>query len=85
MNGPFSPDSQSDMPPYVNHYFCKSLEEFAVKRSRGMADNLGIRDQSSFSEHDRNEVEDRSMLPKAAEVHERLDYLLQHGTPYGMS
>lgn len=84
ITGPFSPDSQSDIPPYINHYFCKSVEEFALKRSRGMADQLGIRDQSTFDEHDRNDVEDKSMLPKAAEVHHRLEYLHQHGHPYGI-
>lgn len=56
-----------------------------MKRNRGMADKLGLRDQSSFGEHDHNEIEDRSMLPKAAEIHKRLDYLSRHGIPYGIS
>ena len=77
MSGPFSPSTQSDVPPLVYHYFCKSLEEFALKRSRGMADNPNI------TEHDRNEVTDASMLPKAAEVKKRLAYLYEYGYPYG--
>ena len=83
MSGPFSPSTQSDVPPLVYHYFCKSLEEFALKRSRGMADNPNIRDRSDFTEHDRNEVTDASMLPKAAEVKKRLAYLYEYGYPYG--
>lgn len=83
MSGPFSPSTQSDVPPLVYHYFCKSLEEFSLKRNRGMADNPNIRDQSDFTEHDRNEIKDGSMLPKAAEVKERLAYLQEHGYPYG--
>lgn len=82
MRGPFSTSSQSDNPPYINHYFCKSLEEFAQKRSRGMADNLGIREQSEFDEHDRNDVEDTSMLQKATEIDARIGYLKKHGHPY---
>lgn len=45
----------------INHYFTKSKEEFLAKRSRGMADSIGIRDMQDFETHDRNEVFDDSM------------------------
>lgn len=45
----------------INHYFTKSKEEFLAKRSRGMADSVGIRNMQDFETHDRNEVFDDSM------------------------
>ena len=45
----------------INHYFTKSKEEFMAKRKRGMADNLDIRSNDDFIEHDKNEVFDDSL------------------------
>lgn len=52
----------------LNHYFCKSKEEFCQKRSRGRAASGGHYDFSKFDEYDRNEIEDTSMLQYVPEV-----------------
>lgn len=46
----------------LNHYFTKSKEEFIAKRSRGMADNCGIRPFEDFLAHDVNDVEDDCLI-----------------------
>ncbi|MCP0887611.1 glycosyltransferase family 2 protein [Ligilactobacillus sp. WILCCON 0076] len=45
----------------VNHYFTKSKAEFVLKKARGMADNLSIRNSNDFKMHDKNDVLDESM------------------------
>ncbi|MCT3449270.1 glycosyltransferase family 2 protein [Limosilactobacillus fermentum] len=60
VEGPFNEPS-ADPEIRLNHYFTKSKEEFIKKRSRGMADNLNIRDMGKFEEHDQNDVFDDSM------------------------
>jgi len=61
----------------LNHYFCKSFEEWERKRNRGRADKKAgstehIRRQEDFDAHDVNEVEDRSILRFDAAVQARL-------------
>ena len=46
----------------VNHYFCKSREEFLLKQSRNRADNGEKHDDKIFHEYDRNEVFDDGIL-----------------------
>ena len=46
----------------INHYFGKSRAEWEAKRRKGRADGPGPRRDSDFAAHDRNEVEDRSIL-----------------------
>ncbi|SNS23009.1 MULTISPECIES: glycosyltransferase family 2 protein [unclassified Azospirillum] len=51
----------------LNHYFCKSWQEWERKRDRGIATALPgspthIRPDSHFYSHDVNEVEDRAIL-----------------------
>ena len=47
----------------INHYFCKSLEEYKAKRLRGMADHLkGIRSMQDFYHHDQNIIHDTEIL-----------------------
>ena len=46
----------------INHYFCKSKEEYIKKRNRGMADNNSLRPMKDFINHDRNECEDTEIL-----------------------
>lgn len=48
-------------PLRLNHYFTKSKEEYEKKRSRGMADQKGIRDECNFEMYDLNDVFDDSM------------------------
>lgn len=43
------------------HYFTKSREEFEKKRLKGKADELSIRDEKEFEEHDFNDVYDDRM------------------------
>ena len=47
----------------INHYFCKSKEEYAIKKAKGLADQLGERDINDFNDHDKNDVFDDSMNP----------------------
>ena len=45
----------------INHYFCKSREEWIFKRLRGMADkppDKKYRPDNNFDAHDQNEEED---------------------------
>lgn len=51
----------------LNHYFCKSQQEWDEKRARGRADLRNAdprkwRPQEDFDKHDRNEVTDRAAL-----------------------
>ena len=47
----------------VNHYFCKSKEEYANKKIKGFSDQVGERAMSEFDDHDKNDVFDDSMNP----------------------
>lgn len=42
----------------VNHYFCKTYEEWKQKQARGCADSAEIRPDSDFQRHNFNEIED---------------------------
>lgn len=46
----------------INHYFCKSQEEFRKKIDRGMGDVDGKRKWDKFIEYDKNEVYDDEIL-----------------------
>lgn len=55
--GPFNP-SGDDRVAQINHYFCKTREEFRLKVERGMA-NYGLgakRELSEFDNHNFNEI-----------------------------
>jgi len=52
--------TEGDPIAWVNHYFCKTKEEFMKKRARGRSDIPGLRDLSAFDAHNRNEVVDLS-------------------------
>ncbi|WP_273750880.1 glycosyltransferase family 92 protein, partial [Leuconostoc mesenteroides] len=46
----------------INHYYCKSWEEFESKRNRGFADHDGAeRTKNDFLDHDQNAVIDHSI------------------------
>lgn len=55
-----------------NHYFCKSKEEFLLKRSRGMADRQEQYDFTKFDEYDLNDVYDDIMLKYAEKIKQRI-------------
>jgi hypothetical protein len=59
--GPFNKNG-GDAIAQLNHYFCKSKEEFTKKVSRGKADGPDFRNLDEFYPHDINEVEDLSAL-----------------------
>ena len=46
----------------VNHYFCKTYEEWKQKQARGCADSAEIRPDSDFDRHNFNEIEDFSAM-----------------------
>ncbi len=65
--GPYN-DNVKFYPICINHYFCKSYEEFVEKRARGKADSLGIRDVHEFEEHDVNDFYDDGMLKYVSQI-----------------
>lgn len=54
----------------LNHYYCKSKEEYLKKRQRGLADRLGEYDATmqKFYKNDLNDVYDDSMLVYARQL-----------------
>lgn len=58
INGPLQHIGLEDDMIYINHYFCKTIEEWNIKRDRGFADQPGKRDDSEYNSHNKNDVED---------------------------
>jgi hypothetical protein len=56
-NSPFNHNGPIDV-AQINHYFCKTKDEFVKKRDRGRADTGTFRDISDFAQHNKNEIED---------------------------
>jgi len=56
------PENMSVDVARINHYFCKSREEFEIKRNRGRADVGVKRRPEEFDENDFNDVEDTRAL-----------------------
>lgn len=56
-NTPFNINGPIDI-AQINHYFCKTKEEFINKRERGRADDGTVRDMKDFHDHNFNEIED---------------------------
>lgn len=56
-NSPFNYDGPIDV-AQINHYFCKTKEEFIEKVKRGRADTGTLRDITDFEAHNFNEIED---------------------------
>lgn len=52
----------------LNHYYCKSWEEYVKRCALGRADIPGIKPVEQFYKDDRNEVLDESMLSYSADV-----------------
>ena len=59
-NGPINQIGldESNIGVYINHYFCKSREEWNYKKNRGMADNMNIRSDIEFDSHNKNQTTD---------------------------
>ena len=56
----------------VNHYYCKSKEQYIKKISRGLGDRDGSYDTSRFNYYDLNDEKDLSMMVYADELKKRL-------------
>ncbi|MDD2893168.1 MAG: glycosyltransferase family 2 protein [Halothiobacillaceae bacterium] len=53
----------------INHYFCKSEQEFReIKMPRGLADSTGMRSMSHFHAHDKNDRCDFSVDKHATKI-----------------
>ena len=60
--GPFNPNGNDDI-VQLNHYFCKTKEEFALKCERGRSDlKSHIRTMDEYEPSNRNEYEDFNAL-----------------------
>lgn len=46
----------------LNHYYCKSEEDYKIKTSRGLGDRAGSYDLTNYNKMNFNEVHDESML-----------------------
>lgn len=44
----------------LNHYYCKSHEDYIIKVSRGLGDRAGEYDNTKFEQYDRNEIFDNA-------------------------
>lgn len=66
VHGPYNEDNQHEI-AWLNHYFCKTRQEWRMKKARGRADipeadKLHFRPDSEFDEHNFNEAEDLTAL-----------------------
>ena len=46
----------------VNHYFTRSRAHWQAKLARGYPNNVAVRTEADFDEHDRNDIEDEAAL-----------------------
>ena len=46
----------------LNHYFCKSEEDFRIKKGRGLGDRVGSYHPTKYNSMNFNEIHDESML-----------------------
>lgn len=59
--GPFNVNGSIEI-AQINHYFCKTEDEFIEKINRGKADNPTIRTMDEYEHHNFNEIEDLTAL-----------------------
>ena len=52
----------------INHYYCKSKEQYLQKISRGLGDRVGEYDMKAYIAYDLNDVKDESMLVYAEKM-----------------
>jgi hypothetical protein len=60
-NGSFNPNGKDDV-AQLNHYFCKTLDEWQQKKNRGRPNTYEKRTDDDFHNHNFNEVEDTLAL-----------------------
>lgn len=56
----------------LNHYYCKSKEDYIIKTSRGLGDRAGQYDLSKYDKMNFNDVHDESMLSYKEDLYKRL-------------
>lgn len=56
----------------LNHYYCKSEEDYIIKTSRGLGDRAGNYDLSKYEKMNFNDVHDESMLVYKNELKKHL-------------
>jgi hypothetical protein len=61
ISGPFNQHGSDDI-AQINHYFCKTREEFKEKISRGRSDASIFRTMNEFDPHNTNMIEDLTAL-----------------------
>ena len=71
-NGEIIPYWRNEISEYIgirlNHYYCKSKEEYVKRISLGRSDMPGIKPMDNFYKDDRNEVQDDVMLSYSSDV-----------------
>ena len=56
----------------INHYYCKSKEQFIKKVSRGLGDRIGEYDMTQFDNYNLNGVRDESMMAYVEKIKEKV-------------
>ena len=56
----------------MNHYYCKSEEQYMKKISRGFGDRVGVYDMKQFKDYDLNDVQDDSMMAYKDELESKV-------------
>ncbi|MDE6871393.1 MAG: glycosyltransferase family 92 protein [Bacteroidales bacterium] len=56
----------------LNHYYCKSREDYIIKTSRGLGDRAGHYDLSKYDKMNFNDVHDESMLSYKTDLYKAL-------------
>lgn len=46
----------------INHYYCKSQEDYIIKISRGLGDRIGNYNLNQFNDYDLNDIKDDSAI-----------------------
>ncbi|QYY36779.1 glycosyltransferase family 92 protein [Ruficoccus sp. ZRK36] len=61
----------------VNHYSCKSEEDYQIKMARGMGDRIGSYDMTSYRAMDLNDCEDISMMVYACVLKQQISKVME--------
>lgn len=52
----------------INHYYCKSKEDYIIKTSRGLGDRVGNYDSRKFKMYDLNDIKDDSIIKFSEQI-----------------
>lgn len=56
----------------LNHYYCKSEEDYKIKTSRGLGDRAGSYDLSEYEKRNYNDIHDESMLVYKSDIYKAI-------------